>query len=577
MLGTYLRPHGRKVALLGVLLAANIALQLVNPQILRYFLDTATSHQAARALLSAAALFCVIALVQQVVSVLVTYVGEDVGWRATNHLRLDLARHCLRLDMGFHNKRTPGEMIERIDGDITNLANFLSHFVLQVLGNALLMVGVLLLLFRVDWHVGATLGVFVVVAAVLLNRMRGLAVPYWTAARQASADLMGFLEERIAGTQDIRSSGAQAYMMRRFYELVRVAWRTTLKAGLLASAMVNTSWVLFAVGSALAFIVGAFLFQRGAITIGTAYLIFAYTALLTAPLERIMQQVEDLQRAGAAIVRVGELTQLRSAIQDGPGLTLPSGAPAVRFAGVSFAYDGADTVLHDLSFTLLPGQVLGLLGRTGSGKTTLTRLLLRLYDPTRGAVLLGAPDALQDLRCARAGDLAGRVGMVTQTVQLFNATVRDNLTLFDRTIPDARILEVVADVGLGPWYRALAAGLDTVLPSGGGGLSAGEAQLLACTRIFLGDPGLVILDEAASRLDPATEALIERAVDRLLRGRTGIIIAHRLATVQRADTIMILDDGRIREYGPRAELAADPGSQFSHLLHVGMDEVLAGP
>jgi ATP-binding cassette subfamily B protein len=160
MLSTYLRPHGRNVALLGVLLAANIALQLVNPQILRYFLDSATSHQAARALLSAAALFCLIALVQQVVSVLVTYVGEDVGWRATNHLRLDLARHCLRLDLGFHNTRTPGERIERVDGDITNLANFLSQFVVQVLGNALLMLGVLILLFRVDWHVGATFGVF---------------------------------------------------------------------------------------------------------------------------------------------------------------------------------------------------------------------------------------------------------------------------------------------------------------------------------------------------------------------------------------------------------------------------------
>jgi ABC-type multidrug transport system fused ATPase/permease subunit len=165
--------------------------------------------------------------------------------------------------------------------------------------------------------------------------------------------------------------------------------------------------------------------------------------------------------------------------------------------------------------------------------------------------------------------------MITQEVQLFNASIRDNLTFFDPGVPDARIQQAIAGLGLGAWYRKLPEGLDTVLASGGTGLSAGEAQLLAFIRIFLYDPGLLILDEASSRLDPATEALIEGALDALYRGRTAIVIAHRLATVRRADDIIVLDEGRIAEAGNRAALAADPCSRFARLLQTGMEEALA--
>jgi ATP-binding cassette subfamily B protein len=180
-----------------------------------------------------------------------------------------------------------------------------------------------------------------------------------------------------------------------------------------------------------------------------------------------------------------------------------------------------------------------------------------------------------DIRQARQAELRQHVGMVTQEVQLFQATVRQNLTLFDETVGDARILEVVEDIGLDDWLSGLPDGLDTALEAGGSGLSAGEAQLLAFARVFLTDPGLVILDEASSRLDPATEQRIEKAVDKLLADRTGIIIAHRLGTVERADEIMILADGRITEHGRRAELAGDPDSRFYGLLRTGLEEALA--
>jgi ATP-binding cassette subfamily B protein len=181
---------------------------------------------------------------------------------------------------------------------------------------------------------------------------------------------------------------------------------------------------------------------------------------------------------------------------------------------------------------------------------------------------------LIDIRQVPLRDLRQQIGMVTQNIQLFHASVRDNLTFFDRTIPDVQIERVISDLGLQTWFGSLPEGLDTILESKGGGLSAGEAQLLAFTRIFLADPGLVVLDEASSRLDPATEALIEQVVNRLVKDRTAIIIAHRLGTVQKADQIMILEQGEIEEYGERIGLVNDPSSRFSKLLQTGLEEVL---
>jgi ABC-type multidrug transport system fused ATPase/permease subunit len=340
--------------------------------------------------------------------------------------------------------------------------------------------------------------------------------------------------------------------------------------------------VLFSVGTAVAFVVGARLYQVGELTLGAVYLIVHYTGMLSQPMQRILQEMEKLQQAGAGVARIQELLAEQSTIEQSPDntLQLPSqhGPLAVLFDHVSFGYTKnkdkqlqSEFVLHDLSFCLEAGRVLGLLGRTGSGKTTLARLLARLYDPNHGHIQLGGIDLCQ----APPAELRRRVGVVTQHVQLFHATVRDNLTFFDPAVSDAQILQLLEELGLMRWYASLEHGLDTLLATDGGGLSAGEAQLLAFTRVFLKDPGLVILDEASSRLDPATEQLIERAVDRLLQNRTAIIIAHRLATVQRADEILILDQGRIQEHGLRVQLAADPCSRFAQLLQTGLEEVLA--
>jgi ABC-type multidrug transport system fused ATPase/permease subunit len=576
MLTTYLRPQRGRVALLTVLMFSSIALQLVNPQIVRRFIDEATEQAQAggafSVLIMLALAYIGVALLTQTVTLGATYLSEVVGWRATNTLRSDLARHCLRLDMPFHNARTPGEMIERIDGDVIAIGKFFGQFVIQIAGSVLLMLGVLVVLFREDWRVGLALSLFTLVAIVALTRSSTIAVPAMTADREAQAQLFGFLEEQLAGLDDIRANGGGNYVMQRFHGSLREVFFKGRRGIMMGSAVSMVTMGLFGLGYALALGLGSFLYLRGAVTIGTVYLFYDYVFLLYQPIQQVAEQLREFQKAVAGMQRVRELRSYTPQIVDGTGPRLPSGPLDVRFEQVSFAYHDDAYVLRDLSLTLQPGQVLGLLGRTGSGKTTLTRLLFRLYEPKEGAIRLNG----HDIRDTQLSDLRARIGIVTQDVQLFQATVRDNLTLFDPRVSDEQIVHVINDLGLGAWLRALPNGLDTELASGSSGVSAGEAQLLAFARVFLQDPGLVIMDEASSRLDPATEHLIERAVDKLLHNRSAIIIAHRLQTVQRADDILILDHGHVEEYGARAVLATDHRTRFAQLLQTGgLVDVLA--
>jgi ATP-binding cassette, subfamily B, bacterial len=568
LLLTYVRPQKGRVALLAALLFGNLGLQLTGPLILRAFIDAAIARRSLDTLIGAGVLFLVVALVTQSVAVAETYVAESVGWTATNQLREDLALHLLRLDMAFHNRRTPGEMIERVDGDITALANFFSRFVLLIVGNLALLCGVLVMLFREDARVGGGMTAFAVCALFVLSRSRRIGVTASGEERQASAELFGFIEERLAGLDDIRANGGNSYALRRLRQFQRAWFDKSLTAWLRRAVMILISVGLWMLGYALALGLGAALFEAGAVSLGTVYLFLAYTDTLRRPLDQITQQMQDLQKAAASVARIGELYMYATRIADGPGAPLPGGPLSVEFESVTFGYGPESPTLQDVSFQIAPGATLGVVGRTGSGKTTLSRLLLRLYEPQAGVIRLGGVD----LRALALPDLRGHIGVVTQDVQLFRASVRDNLTLFDPAISDDRILETLRDLGLDGWYRLLPEGLDSELEAGGGGLSAGQAQLLAFARVFLRDPGLVILDEASSRLDPATERLIERAVDRLLRDRTAIIIAHRLGTVQRADAILVLDEGCVREYGPRERLAADPDSHFYRLLQTGLEE-----
>ena len=568
LLARYLRPQRGRVGLLALLMVLILVAQLVSPQLVRLFIDAAEGERPLTLLWRVAAVFITIAIVEQLLLVVATYVSEQVGWTATNRLREDLALHCLKLDMGFHNQHAPGEMIERIDGDVNDLARFFSQFALVLLNNLLLLVGVLLLLWREDWRVGLAMTLIAGVGLMGLNKIRVASMPHWQAVRQVSAELYGFLEERFQGREDIRANGLTNHVMQQLLKLMRRFLEVSYRARWWQVASLSLPFLIFGLAYVATYLLGAGLFRAGGMSLGTVYLLFHYLGLLNSPLWQIVNEVQQLQQAGGSIGRIQTLFQQRNPIQDRADGELAAGVLAVTFAEVNFAYGArGGTVLAGVDFELAAGRTLGLLGRTGSGKTTLTRLLLRFYEPATGVVRLGG----QDVRGVRLADLRRRVGVVTQEVQLFGATVRDNLTFFDTNVTDEVLTAVIHQLGLVEWFNTLPDGLDTMLDAGGGGLSAGEAQLLAFVRVFLQDPGLVILDEASSRLDPATERLVSRAVQRLLQGRTGIIIAHRLATVQWVDEVMVLANGRILEHGERELLTMDETSHFYKLLQTGQE------
>ena len=614
LLWHYLQPLRTKVLGLTVLLLGSIGLQLVAPQVVRRFLDLAQSGETGSVLVGTAVLFFIISIAQKGVILLTAYASEDLGWTATNNLRADLAEHVIKLDMGFHKSRTPGELIERVDGDISNLTDYFSSIIIHLLGNALLAVGIIILLFREEWRVGLVGVGYGLLVLLFLRVIQAYVVRFWSDVSQSFAELFGFIEERMGGLEDIRANGGEGYVMARLYPLLRATYQARIRAEVSGSATFVVGFLIYVLSLLATLALGAIGFQQGTLTIGTVFLLVYYMQQLERPLNAIRRSIANLQRAYASVGRIAELFNEQPRVQERVTAVAPRTAPEVSFAGVTFAYKDQLTVssqqysvnseqlaasseqtsvngsqspislsevaqspnvLQEVTFSLEAGKVLGLLGRTGSGKTTMTRLLFRLYDVDGGAICLDGTDVRQ----MGLSDLRQHVGMVTQDVQLFTATVRDNLTLFRNyndqveSISDSAIIAALESLGLGEWLQALPEGLDTML-QGGQGLSAGEAQLFAFTRVFLRDPKLVILDEASARLDPATEQRLERAIDHLLQNRTGIVIAHRLGTVQRADDILILENGRIRENGRREQLASDPNSRFYELLQTGLEEVL---
>ncbi len=547
-------------------LGTAMALRLTLPLLLGRFADDALAGATTSDLTRLAVLYVAAALAIAVLDLVVVWWSARVSWRTGNRLRERLAAHALRLEQAWHARHSPGQLIERIDGDVEAMAIFFAGMAVQIVGNALLIVGMVAVAFTIEPVTAVVLGLTAAAGAAVMIRLRVAAVTAREAEREANAQLYGDLEERLGGLEDLRANGAGAYAVHRLHHHSSRSWRAARRASVRGDGAYAVSAVVFAVGTAATLVAGIVLQQRGAITVGAVLTLYRYADMQRRPLELIAEQLKEFQKAMAGARRASTMLATAPAIADGPddGATLPAGALAVDLDRVTFAYDTAGTpTLRDVDLHLAPGTHLGLVGRTGSGKTTVGRLLTRTWDVPRagGSVRLGGTDVRDLTRDA----LRARVAVVTQDVELFRASVRDNLTLFGTRDPgDERLTDVLDRVGLSGWLATLPDGLDTLL-EGGEGLSAGEGQLVAFARAFLADPAVVVLDEASSRLDPLTERRITVATEALLAGRTAVIIAHRLDTLDRVDEIMVLEGGRVVEHGPRAELAARPGSRYARL------------
>jgi ABC-type multidrug transport system fused ATPase/permease subunit len=549
----------------------------------RTIVDTATDGGTTARFVQLALLFLAVAVATQLLAVTVTRYATVTAWGTTNGLRLRLTRHVLGLDHEFHRRHTPGELIQRVDGDVTSVSDFLGQVVPKAVGGALLILGMLGVVGVIDWRLGLGMAIYLGIVVALLVSMRHRAVREASDEMGALARLYGGIEERLTASEDLRANGAGAHAMWRFVEDSSGMLRSSVRR---QRAFIRLWWAVqgaVTVGSVLSLVVSATLVARGTISLGTAFLLFQYVLLMSRPLEDLIHQLETVQKANGAMVRVIDLLGVEATVVDTGTTPPPPGALGVTCRGVSFTYadgqDGLDetgpdavatatrgaeqTILHDLDLDIAPGRSVGVVGRTGSGKTTFSRLLLRLVEPTEGTLALGGVP-IADIPMA---ELRRRVALVPQEVELFEGTIRDNVTLFDPAPTDAAVVDALERVGL----RPLAAGIHRALGAGGAGLSAGEAQLLALARVWLRQPDLVVLDEATARIDPVTEQRLEAAVAQLIAGRTTLIIAHKLSTLRMVDEVIVFDHGRIVEHDDRSVLAAQGGSRYRHLLELALE------
>jgi ATP-binding cassette, subfamily B, bacterial len=567
-LGALLRPDARRWAGLGALVALASALILTGPLIVRSIVDHSIAGTTSGRLSRLALLFLIVAIATQLLNMAVAWLATLTAWRTTNSIRIRLARHVLGLSHDFHRQHTPGELIQRVDGDVTSVSDFMGRVIPRAAGALFTMIGMLAVLVVVDWRLAIGATVYVVVAVAVVVRGRHRAVGESSDEMNSYAKLYGGIEERLTAAEDLRANGAGAHAMWRFVEDSADAMGSAVRR---ENAFLRMWWAVdgsVAAGSVVSLVASALMVSRGIISVGDAFLLFQYVLLLARPLEDMVDQLETVQKANGAMVRVIDLLAVEPVIRD-EGTTLPPSGPlSIDFANVGFDYGDDQPVLQGIDLHVAAGRSVGIVGRTGSGKTTLSRLVLRLVEASSGSVALGGVPIAE----IPHHELRLRVALIPQEVELLSGTIRQNVTLFDPAPTDGAVIDALRNAGLG---NLADAGIHRPLGAGGAGLSAGEAQLLALARVWLRNADVVVLDEATARVDPATEATLEAAVAALTAGRTTLIIAHRLSTLRHVDEIVVLDHGRVVEHGDRHDLTGDIDSRYRQLLDLAMDAIEA--
>ena len=465
---------------LGGLLAARAGLALAGPLIVRTIVDNARKGTTTAHVVRMALIYLTLALLAQVIGVVVAWYATTIAWRATNELRMRMTRHVLALDHEFHRKHTPGELIQRVDGDVTNVSDFLGRVVPRAVGAVFLVVGMIVALALVDWRLAIGAAVYIGAAVAITTGSRHRAVAESSDEMGTLAQLYGGIEERLTAGEDLRANGAGQHAMWRFIEDSAVSLKAAVRT---ESAFLKMWWVvqgLLAMGTVVSLVASAALLATGVITVGTGFLLFQYVQLIARPLEDMVQHLETVQKANGAMSRVVNLIGIQPEIEDRGTRSPTTGPLAVAFDGVSFDYGDGELILDDVTLSIPAGQSVGIIGRSGSGKTTISRLVLRLVQTNGGTLSLGGI-AIQDIPL---GELRRRVALVPQEVELFTGSIRDNVTLFDNTVSDEAVQAALIAVGLD---QLVIGGIDRELGSAGAGLSAGQSQLLA-PHVYLAPP-----------------------------------------------------------------------------------------
>ena len=492
-----------------------------------------------------------------------TFNINAVGQRLTARIRKDLFAHAMSLSLRFHDRMPVGKLLTRLTSDVDALAEVFGSGAVGVLGDLVSLLVIAISMLLIEWRLGLLLLVTQVPVTLVIVWLQGRYRKANYRVREELSQLNADFQENLQGLEVVQMFRREAVNGNRFQK-TGLAYRSAVNGTIFFDSSISAFLEWVSLGAvALVLALGGWMVTAGAMGLGTLTTFILYSQRLFDPLRQMAERFTQIQGGLTAVERIGELLEEPLEIVD-HGTTVGSGlfqnaSPSqargeVIFEHVDFAYRKDEPILRDLSFRIAPGEHVALVGPTGSGKTTVIRLLCRLYEPQRGRILLDG----QDIRALPLQDLRRKLGVVLQDTFLFSGTVADNLRL-DRPLDSQKLQEVCRDLGLDPLLGRLPEGLDTELRERGGNLSSGERQLLAVARVAIRNPTVLVMDEATAFMDPSTEATLQRDLDRLLNRRTAVVIAHRLATVEAADRILVLRRGSLIEQGTHLQLRANGG------------------
>ena len=555
----FLAPYRRDVLAAIALVVVSTLAVLAGPYLLSYAIDHGISRKRPVVVNVAVATYVVVALVAYWATRTQVLLVSRAGEGFLRDLRQRVFDHLLKLSMPFYDREKAGVVVSRMTSDVDSLQELVQLGLLQTASSVLLIVGSVVVLALISWPLLLLCLIpvpFVVLATMKFQRDSNAA---YLTVRDRIGLTLSSLQEGISGVRIIQAYGRENVEIERFAGHNRGLYRAHMRSVWVQAWYLPVIEAAALLCTALVIGIGGRWAINGTITVGTIAFFVLTLSNLFEPVNQLSQLFNTLQSSGAALHKLFELLDTPIDLDERPdAVTLPARGE-LKVEGLSFAYGDGPPVLHDIDLVLAAGEKLALVGPTGAGKSTLAKLMARLYDPTAGRVTFEGID----LRDAQLTSLRTRITVVPQEGYLFAASMLDNIRIGRPDATDEEVEQALSSLGLLDRFAALPDGLHTEVNERGSRLSAGERQLVSLARAALADPAVLVLDEATSSLDPGTEALVERALEKLMLGRSVIVIAHRLSTAARSDRVGVVADGGLAELGPHAELVAAGGRYAS--------------